>query len=135
MKKVLLLSLLAVFGCEDERFSSSDLKNYLHGKWRASYMVYSDAPSDTIKNKGNYLYIFSGDSLISGSEDWINVKEKIPYHVRRNGVIYKNDKRLYLTTDGKKGMVLKIKVISTVRCEWIAKDTNIILTTGLERVK
>ena len=83
----------------------------------------------------NYLYIFSGDSLISGSEDWINVKEKIPYRVRRNGVIYKNDKRLYLTTDGKKGMVLKIKVISTVRCEWIAKDTKIILTTGLERVK
>lgn len=99
-----------------------------------SYIIFSDEPADTLGGSNNYLYIFKGDSLITGPEEWIYVKENIPYHVRKKGVFYSSGKKIHFILDGKKGPPLKINIISPSQCEWIAKEGGITVANGLERL-
>jgi len=51
------------------------------------------------------------------------------------GVIYIHDKKIYFTHDGKKGLSLRFNIISNDQFEWIARESDIVATTGLIRYK
>ncbi len=72
--------------------------------------------------------------MITGSADKINIKEKIPYHVNKSKVVYKSDK-IHYSQDGKLGPPLRINIISQTKCEWIAREGDLAITTGLECTK
>jgi len=131
--RIMIVFTVVYFSCEKQP-SRSDLKNYLQGEWGVSYTVYSDIPADTIWDNKTFLYIFKCDTLITGSADKINIKEKIPYHVKKSKVVYKSDK-IHYSYDGKLGPPLKINIISPSKCEWIAREGDLAITTGLERTK